>query len=300
MALNKALKKLSVLSLISGVTYATFKVGSIKTFDFIFKKNQKPDNISKKEQEWFEKSNVKELNINSFDGLKLYGYLVENNKTDNYIILVHGIWSSHTFMIPYAKKLSELGYNILLVDQRASGKSEGEYYSYGYFESFDIVAWSNYLIQENANVNIALMGVSMGAATCMMTTQIGMQENVKCIVEDCGFSCIKDEVKHVLKTKYNIAKSDLIMSIVEKKLYEKFKLHYCDISAKNCLNTNVLPIMFIHGDDDNFVPFKMAKELYDINPGEKIYYPVKGKAHARCCENKNYFKDVDQFIKKYF
>ncbi len=298
-------KKHSLLKTIGGIsiagvaTYASYKILSESIFNYVFKKHEIQDDIDEKYYNWFDASKKSQINVKSYDGLMLNGFLIENHKTNNYVVLVHGIWSNKNFMLPYAYEIDRLGYNILLIDQRASGESEGEYYTYGLKESFDLVNWSNYLVQYNPKINICLFGVSMGAASCMMATQNSLPSNVKCVIEDCGYSSLEDELSSYLKNKYNVSNPGIVLKLFEVIMFEKFGFKFKDISAKRCLNTNVLPILFIHGKKDKLVPFEMVKELYNANVGDKKIFMVDEADHSQCFYDKEYFSVIKKFLKNY-
>lgn len=297
--MGKFFKRIRNLAILTGGTYLTYKLLAEKLFAAVFKKNDKFDEDYIEHKGWLNSSKRTQVYLKSYDGLKLSGLKIENNETDNYVVMVHGIWSSHSSMIDRAYEFNALGYNILLVDQRAAGNSEGEYYTYGLKESFDLFKWCYYLISGNRKVKIILYGVSMGAATVMQLCRFKLPENIKCIVEDCGFSSLKEQLAHTLQKDYKILKPNIVLSIFENIMYAKFGFKFDDISAKNSLRNNEIPILFIHGTDDDFVPFKMSTILYNSNKGYKKYYPVKDRKHARSFEDKNYYINVNNFIKNF-
>lgn len=295
--MSKISNKTKGLALLTTTTLVSYKLFTDKLFNTIFNKNEKINVDDTRYKAWLNNSKRTKVYLKSYDGLKLAALKIENHDTNNYIILVHGIYSNHKFVLDRAYEFDKLGYNLLLIDQRAAGESEGEYYSYGLKESFDVVEWIEYLRSRNNNINIILYGVSMGAATIMQTCRFKLPTNVKCLVEDCGFSTMKDEVSHVLKTDYKIIQPGLVLKLLEMKMYNKFGFKFDDISAKKSLRNNEIPILFIHGCDDNYVPFKMATILYNNNKGYKKYYPVKDKKHAKAHLDPKYYINIDNFIR---
>ena len=225
--------------------------------------------------------------------------LVENHETNNYVILVHGIWSSKLFNYPRAYEFDQRGYNTLIIDQRAAGESEGEYYTYGQKESLDLLIWINYLIIKNPDINITLYGISMGAATVMISTANNLPDNVRCIVEDCGYSSVEEEFIHVLHTSYRLKYTRTVMKLLERQMIQKLGMHFDDANPKKCLMNNEVPLLIIHGEADDFVPFEMAKRIYNNNKGIKKYYPVPGAAHTECINDPKYFDNIVNFIKQF-
>lgn len=299
MSINRFFNLTKKLALVSASSFVAYKVICDKLFDLAFKKNDEEYKLEEKHIDWLSSSISSDVYINSFDGLKLHGLKIENHITSKYVIMVHGIWSNLRWLIPYAYEFDKLGYNVLLIDQRASGLSQGNYYTYGYKESIDLIDWTNYLINCNSQIQITYFGVSMGAATVMLTTNKDIPSNVKCIIEDCGYADTKEELAHIIKTKYKINKPNLVLNLFEKKMHDKFGFIYSDVSPKIALNKNNLPLLIIHGDADNFVPYNMSKIIYNNQLGYKKFYCVKNAKHAQCHLDKNYFLIVDDFIKKF-
>lgn len=289
-------KALAVAGTAAGVSYLTYRQIADQLFQNAFCKRERPIEVEPKYQEWIRSSNVLRVNLTSFDGLKLTAYNIRNHETDKYIIMLHGIWSNKKIMYPCAYEFDQLGYNILLVDQRASGDSQGEYYTYGQKESLDLMQWIDYLRKKDPNCRIVLFGMSMGAATVMTAAANKLPENVRCIVEDCGYSSMREEIDHVVRRDYGLKYTGAILKILENKMKDKLQMSFDDASPKTCLDNNEVPILFIHGDKDDFVPFDMAKILYNHNKGTKKYYPVKDKGHCEACTDPNYYRNIDTFI----
>ena len=293
-------KKLATAAGVTGgLSYLAYRKISSQLFHNAFVKQQKEEIVEQKYLDWLSSSNVKQVKINSFDGLKLNAYNVQNQNSNRYIIMVHGIWSSKKFNYPRAYEFDQRGFNTLIIDQRASGDSEGDYYTYGQKESLDLILWINYLISKDPSVQIALYGVSMGAATVMMAAANDLPGNVKCIIEDCGFSSAEEEFDNFIKTEYKIKFSKPVLMMLENQLKKKLGINFDDMSPKKVLETNEIPILFIHGEADTFVPFEMSKKLYNHNKGYKKYYPVPDAIHTEAFKDEKYFDHVVNFIKQF-
>ena len=284
----------------SGISYLAYRTISNKLFNKTFTRYDKGDLVEQKYLDWIDSCKKEQISIESFDGLKLNAYDVCNHDTHKYMIVVHGIWSSKTFMYPRAYEFDKLGYNMLLIDQRAAGDSEGKYYTYGLKESQDLQQWIDYLIKKDPEVQICLFGLSMGAATVMMATSYDLPANVRCIVEDCGYSSLREEFDHIVRHDYKISFTVPVLMSLEKKMKDQFGFGLDDISPKTCLENNEIPILFVHGKDDSFVPFDMAKILYNHNKGIKKYYPVPNARHTEANIDENYYSNIDTFINTYF
>ena len=233
--------------------------------------------------------------------LKLHAYEIINQKnTDIWSIVIHGYCSQGKDMIYYAKQYYNKGYNVLSVDLRGHGKSEGDYIGMGWHDRLDIIDWANYLINKNPNSKIILHGVSMGAATVMMATGENLPNNIKVAIEDCGYSSIWDEFKMQLKVLFNLPEFPVLNAASAVcKIRAGYMLE--EGSAVDQVRKSKTPTLFIHGDLDSFVPFEMLDKVYQATSCEKEKLVIKGAAHAASSGvNPNlYWETIDEFIEKY-
>ncbi len=201
---------------------------------------------------------VKEHYILSFDSLNLYGRYFDNN-SDKTIILFHGYRSSAAHDFCGALKFYyDNGFNILLPDQRSHGKSDGRLISYGVNESRDVVDWCKFINSKYAPKSIVLSGVSMGASTVLYSLKHSLPQNVKCVIADCGFTSPDKIISQVALDRFKIdARFYLPFLNLMTKLFGKFSVYE---STLDVYKTNKLPIMFIHGEGDSFVPCEMTRE----------------------------------------
>lgn len=250
---------------------------------------------------WLEE-NSKDVYITSNNGnLKLHGYEIENEeKSDIWTIVIHGYMGEGKGMATYAKEFYNRGYNVLVVDLRGHGQSEGDYIGMGWPDRLDIIDWSNYIIGKNNNSKIILYGVSMGAATVMMTTGEELPQNIKLAIEDCGYTSIWEEFEMQLKELFNLpAFPALNAASTICKLRAGYKIE--DGSSIEQLKKSKTPTLFIHGDKDTFVPFEMLDKVYEVASCEKEKLVIEGATHAQS-SNVNpelYWKTIDEFIEKY-
>ena len=292
-------KLIAALGVTTGVSYLSYKLISDEMFKRIFLSRQHDSYLKPEIRNLIETFDIKKIQKDSFDGLKLYGEDIHNQAHNRYIIMVHGIWSRRENMYERAIEFDKLGYNILIVDQRGAGESEGKYYTYGMKESLDLLIWIDYLVSTYSDVQICLYGLSMGAATVMMAAANRLPEAVKCIVEDCGYSSMKEELDHVLRKDYKLAYTGIVLKLIENRMQEEFGIRYEDVNIKKFLENNNIPILFIHGTADEFVPYDMAKMLYNHNKGSKKFYPVENAGHTEANTDPNYYRNVDGFIRAY-
>lgn len=230
--------------------------------------------------------------------LKLHAYEIVNPKNlDIWTIVIHGYSGRAKDMTYYAQEFFNRGYNILAVDLRGHGQSEGDYIGMGWHDRLDVIDWANYLINKNANCKIILYGVSMGGATVMMATGEKLPSNIKVAIEDCGYSSIWDEFKRQLKVLYNLP---IFPVLTAASSVCKIKAGY-EIKEGSCIEQvekSNTPILFIHGEKDSFVPFEMLDIVYQAANCKKEKLVVEGAAHAESASTnpKLYWETIDGFI----
>jgi len=199
------------------------------------------------------------------------------------MVLVHGYGS--TGLDEYARFVRfyhELGFHLLLPDNRAHGQSEGKYIGFGWLDRPDLLDWIGRLIARlGADCRIGLHGISMGAAAVMMVGgEADLPEHVRAIVEDCGYTSVHDEFSFQLRHRMRLPVWP-ILPLTDAYCRCKAGYGFREASALKQVQKIRLPILFIHGEEDDFVPTYMARELYEACPSQaKELYLVPGAAHA--------------------
>ena len=251
-------------------------------------------------QKWLEeKSNYSDKYIESYDKLQLHSYVVTQN-SNKWAIVVHGYGGSGKLMSDKSKYFYDMGYNVLIPDLRGHGKSEGDYIGMGWKDRLDIISWINFIIKENPNAEIVLHGTSMGAATVLMTSGENLPSNVKAIVADCAYTSAWDEFSYQLET-YLKVPSSYILNVTN--MVTKLKAGYSlkEASALDCVKKATVPILFIHGDKDKFVPYSMMDKLYDATNSPKEKLTIEGGEHANSdlVSPFLYWLTVEDFLNQY-
>lgn len=228
--------------------------------------------------------------VTSFDGLKLHGTYFPG-KEPKTVICFHGYTSEGLKdYIGLSDYYMKNGFGMLLVDERAHGKSEGEYIGFGCLDRWDARTWIDWVIEHTSKEEqILLHGISMGGATVLMTSSLKLPSQVRGVVSDCGFTSPKEVFSHVLNSMYHLPAFPLIqISDFVNKRKAGYGLDECN-AAREVRNAQV-PILLIHGDGDHFVPCRMCEEIYrNCVPGTKKLI-VKGASHAEC-----YYKDMEAY-----
>lgn len=254
-------------------------------------------------KEWVSRQPFKEIEITSKDGLQLKGYLLLSDRAEGRaVILAHGYSGKGKDMGACAKVYYEnMGFHILLPDARGHGESAGDYIGFGWPERHDYLQWVEYLIKElGPEVQIILHGISMGGSTVLMTAGEELPPQVKAIISDCAYTSVKAQLAYQLWRMYRLPRFPFIQSL---NLITRLKTGYSlnDASALKQVKKARVPILFIHGDADHFVPYRMMEELYEAcpSPKEKYVVPQAGHGMAFDTNRTEYINVVTAFVNGY-
>lgn len=255
--------------------------------------------ICEKNRRWLEDYGYEKYAITNSAGQSLTGYLLKPEKdSDVYVFGCHGYRSNgrdefNAFAQYYLKK----GYNVFVVDHPAAGNSEGKYIGFGIYEYESALQWLNYLNETfGKDIQIILHGVSMGAATVMLLSGCdALPENVKFIVSDCGFTSAMDEFYSQLDAVgAPKAVSKFIIGGANKINIKKAGYDFNDVSPLEAVKKASVPMLFVHGASDGFVPAYMANIVYEACASEyKDLLYIEGADHAQ-----SYIKDPESYEKK--
>ncbi len=234
-------------------------------------------------KEWLMAQNPEEIVIEARDGIRLHAYYLPAEKPSNKLMIgLHGYTSqANSDYAAHAYFFHNLGYDCLLPDHRAHGLSEGEYVGFGILDRFDCRRWIDYVNKRfDGEKQILLHGTSMGASTALMA--IGdpyLPQNVQCAIADCGFTSPYDVFEHVLHVNYHLPPHP-ILDINERKCQREAGYGFKDYSTLTALAHTKVPTLFIHGDEDNFVPTWMSRANYAVCASPKEIFIVSGAGHG--------------------
>lgn len=236
------------------------------------------------------------LTITGSNGLKVIGYFYKRNPNNTKLVILSHGWKGQALRdcVLYSRFYFERDdFDVLVVTHLGHYPSEGRYIGFGALDGYNIKLWVDEVNKMWPHkYDIYLHGVSMGANAVMMSAKFGLDESVKGIIEDCGFTSGYEQMCHVCKAKFHIP-SFVLMPIV--RLFVKIMVKY-DCKKENTIealtHTNI-PILFIHGDSDNYVPTWMTLKNYELYEGPKELMIVKGAAHA-----KSYRTDRNAYVNK--
>ena len=242
----------------------------------------------------------KEAVVTSYDGLRLFGKCYIASADAPWLIMLHGYRSGAERDFCDGLKFGiDSGFNVLLVDQRAHGKSEGKCLTFGIKERYDCLTWTNYVIsQAGSSCKIALYGMSMGAATVLMAAGSGLPKNVACIVADCGYTSPKAIIKKVIREMHYPVFPTYALVRLGGMLFGGFDIE--EYSAVQAMEKCDIPVLFIHGDDDRFVPCDMGRENHRHcrAEGKKLLIvPNAGHGMSYMSDKRAYLGTVSEFLK---
>lgn len=226
--------------------------------------------------------------IVSEDGLKLHATWFPQENCKKVVICFHGYTSQGmSDYIGLSGYYLKQGYSMLLVDERAHGESEGKYIGFGCLDRIDAMKWMSWVIKNcGKDVKILLHGTSMGGATVLMTSSLQLPPQVKGIISDCAFTSPKEVFTHVLKNMMHMPAFPMIQisDFLNRKL-AGYGLDDCNAARE--VKKATVPVLFIHGSADTFVPCSMCEKIYANCASPKQKLIVEGAAHAE-----SYYKDT--------
>lgn len=228
----------------------------------------------------FEAAPFEEVSIQSHDGLKLVANYYHVSDGAPLEILCHGYKGNAIRDFCGSWRVAkELRHNVLLIDQRCHGRSEGHTITFGIQERKDVLSWIRYANDRFGKVPVILSGVSMGAATVLMASGQELSENVKAVIADCPYDAPSNIIKKVLGQDMGMP-VPVVYPLIRfgGMVYGRFNL-----DADSCVDAvkrAKLPILLIHGDDDRFVPYAMSCNIHAAAPEKIRFHTISGAGHA--------------------
>ncbi len=252
-------------------------------------------------QKWADEvlgTETERVEITSFDGLKLRGKYYEYKKGAPIELMLHGYRGrAERDLCGGVQRCFALGRNALLVDQRGCGHSEGKILSFGIKEKRDCLDWIDFMINHfGSDVKIILTGISMGASTVLMAAGEKLPENVVGVLADCGFTSAREIIKKVIRDMKLPPNLSYPFVKLGARLYGGFNIE--ENSAIESVKKIKVPVIFFHGESDDFVPVDMSKENYAVCNAPKKLVTVAGAGHGLSfpVDQKNYLLEVAKFF----
>ena len=241
-----------------------------------------------------------EYAITSHDGLKLYARYYEFAPGAPIELMFHGYQGTPERDLPSGvQRCFKVGRSALVVEQRACGRSEGKVISFGINEHKDCLAWIDFTIRHfGPDVKIILTGISMGAATVLMAAGKELPSNVVGVLADCGYNSAKEVIQKVIRDMHLPAGVLYPFVKLGARLFGHFDLEQTDAETamKNCK----VPVIFYHGEADDFVPCYMSQKNYDACVSRKQLVTIPGAGHGLCyaVDPEEYLETLKAFFNK--
>lgn len=251
-------------------------------------------------EKWTKNTKSKKVEVKAKDNITLRGTeYFTNEQSNRWAIILHGYHSNPDSVISIGRHFSEKGYNVLIPSMRASNESDGEYIGMGWLDKEDLKCWINLIIEQNKNAQIVLHGSSMGAATVLMASGDNLPNNVKAIIEDSGYTSVWDIFASEAKARFNLPTFP-VLNMFEIVANIRAKYDIKEASALEQVKKATIPILFIHGDRDDFVPEYMCEELYKATKTkkEKLIIKEAGHTESRYKEPETYYNKIFEFLDK--
>ena len=242
--------------------------------------------------------------ITAFDGIKLVATTLKHKsdaETKRVAIIQHGYHAGTRSVQPFAQMFYEKGFDVYMPAARGHNVSEGKYIGMAWLDRFDVMRWIDKVVEKyGSDVEIALMGVSMGGSTMAAVSGMQPPPQVKCAIVDCGFSSQLEEYRACL----NGVKIPKALFLIPLSVGIRFKCGYSVAEADICslVKDSTLPTLFIHGERDSFVPVELGKKLYEACGAEDKRLELFDAEHAAsiASDRERYTKIFGGFIGKYF
>ena len=240
------------------------------------------------------------IEIKSYDGLTLRGTYYEYSPDATVELLFHGYrGTAERDLCGGIERCFALGRSVIIIDQRAGGKSDGHVITFGHREHRDCLTWIDYATRRfGKDRKLVIGGVSMGAATVMMAAGTDLPDNVVCVMADCGYSSTKEIIIHVIKQIKLPVYPTYWLIRLGAILWGGFDIEKG--SPMEAVRKARVPVVFLHGDADHFVPHDMSVRLHNACASQKKMVTIKGAGHGLAfpVDRKGYVDALREFEKE--
>lgn len=257
---------------------------------------------------WLDTAQAEKLSVTTEDGYHLVGVLfspsedaaspIPAENSHRWVLLLHGYTGWKEELYPIACQYVQEGYHALVPDMRCSGESQGDFIGMGWTDRLDNLLWLQEIIRRDPEAEIVLQGQSMGASCALMMSGEVLPNQVKAVVSDCAYTDAYSMFAKQMKDWFGLPPFPILDSM-NLMLQLRGGYNLKDASALNGVKNTSLPVLLIHGKEDDMVPVSMAQELYDAAAGEKELLVIPGAGHAQAMEKdpELYFETIFRFLK---
>lgn len=295
--------------LLGALALASLPLAYIQTskikFDQLFKAKKtrdimdnRPDNVAEDlfkstllvDLNWLKNIKHTDLDLKSYDGLRLHAIKTQANDDHKIVILLHAVNNDHYGILHQAHIFSDLGYDTVMCDMRAHGKSEGEYTSLGFKEGIDLAEYVQELVKLDPQVKIGLYGISLGAQAVLQYLIHDIKENIEFIIVEGAFISPYEQLAKRFTDR-------LLFKGIDDNYRRTIGVNLDEVDAFEAVMNNNVPILFLHAKDDPIVDSSNAEILHAGNYGPKKLYLFDSKTHLGNYLANDYPKVIENFIK---
>lgn len=252
---------------------------------------------------WCVQQNMRDCYMKSRDGLVLHAYYMPSENAERFVLLSHGYrGSGFGDFAGISRFLHENHCNLLFIDQRCCGASQGEYITFGAREQYDVQGWAYYIARRNKKrLPIYLYGESMGAASVLMASGHRLPGEVRGLIADCGFSSMKRQIVDMAANWFHLHRIGLLLFRLDLfcAIFAGFRMR--DADTEKAMERNKRPVLFFHGQEDTYVDPKNSRDNYSIcrASGELVVIPGARHLCSAYAEPELYRRKLLHFFEKY-
>ena len=238
-----------------------------------------------------------EISVEAGDGLTLRAELLRGSGTGVTVMFFHGYKSEPAcdFAAMYDFYRSQ-GHDLIYVHMRAHGKSDGEYIGFGALDRYDVVRWTDRAAELFPDNDIYLHGMSMGAASVLQSMDLELNKNVRGLIADCGYSDLSTVFRNLVGKLYHLPV--MFVDVFEYVNLLKAGYDFKEASSVRSVSAARIPLVYICGDSDRYVPKDMAMQIYNAckSPKRLLLVPGAGHAASYMCAKDEYEALITELI----
>lgn len=250
---------------------------------------------------WLESVQTEKLTVYSEDEYRLIARVYySEQETHRWAVLLHSYTGWKEAMNPIAYEYTQRGYHVLTPDMRCQGESEGDFIGMGWTDRLDNMRWIDWILEQDPQAQIVLQGQSMGASCALLMAEEKLPENVAAVVSDCAFSDAYEMFGKQMKEWFRLPAFPLL-PLANQMLQLRGGYDLRDAAPIRNIDSIQIPVLFIHGSEDEMIPAEMTENMYAAASCEKELLIMEGAGHAQSQDKdpELYYGTIFSFLDKY-